>query len=61
MAGLGGTYGPTPLHAKSLEIAKELLLTLKAEVKEISENRIPALEAELKAAGGPYIMGQGIN
>ena len=61
MAGLGGTYGPTPLHAKSLEIAKELLVTLKAEVKEISENRIPALEAELKAAGGPYIMGQGIN
>ena len=61
MAGLGGTYGPTPLHAKSLEIAKELLVTLKAEVKEISENRIPALEAELNAAGAPYILGQGIN
>jgi len=61
MAGLGGTYGPTPLHAKSLEIAKDLLVSLKAEVKDISENRIPALEVELKAAGAPYIMGQGIN
>jgi len=33
---------------------------LRAEVKTISEVRIPELEAALKAADAPYIMGQGI-
>ena len=60
MTGLQNSYGPTPLHAKSLEIAKTLLSELKTEVKTISETRIPAIESALKAAGAPYIMGQGI-
>ena len=60
MVGLRNSYGPTPLHMKSLEIAKELLVELRAEVKTISDVRIPELEAALKAAEAPYIMGQGI-
>ena len=60
MVGLRNSYGPTPLHRKSLKIAKELLIQLRAEVKSISEVRIPEIEAALKAADAPYILGQGI-
>ena len=60
MVGLRNSYGPTPLHRKSLKIAKELLIQLRAEVKSISEVRIPDIEAALKAADAPYILGQGI-
>ena len=60
MVGLRNSYGPTPLHRKSLKIAKELLVQLRAEVKSISEVRIPEIEAALKAADAPYILGQGI-
>ena len=60
MVGLRNSYGPTPLHKKSLKIAKELLVQLRAEVKSISEVRIPEIEAALKAADAPYIFGQGI-
>ena len=60
MVGLRNSYGPTPLHKKSLKIAKELLVQLRAEVKSISEVRIPEIEAALKAADAPYILGQGI-
>ena len=60
IVGLRNSYGPTPLHRKSLKIAKELLVQLRAEVKSISEVRIPEIEAALKAADAPYILGQGI-
>ena len=60
IVGLRNSYGPTPLHKKSLKIAKELLVQLRAEVKSISEVRIPEIEAALKAADAPYILGQGI-
>ena len=60
MVGLRNSYGPTSLHRKSLKIAKELLIQLRAEVKSISEVRIPEIEAALKAADAPYILGQGI-
>jgi hypothetical protein len=60
MVGLRNSYGPTPFHRKSLKIAKELLIQLRAEVKSISEVRIPEIEAALKAADAPYILGQGI-
>lgn len=61
MGGLRNSYGPTPLHAKSLEITKKLLADLKAEVKTISEIKIPEIEEDLKSAGTPYIIGQGID
>ncbi len=60
IVGLRNSYGPTPLHRMSLKIAKELLVQLRAEVKSISEVRIPEIEAALKAADAPYILGQGI-
>ena len=59
--GLRDTYGPTALHMKSLEIAKKLLADLRTEVISISKNKIPEIEKDLKEAGAPYIMGQGID
>ena len=59
-SGLRNSYGPTPLHAKSLEMAKQLLSELKSAVIEISKTKIPEIEAMLKEAEAPYIMGQGI-
>ncbi len=61
MRGMSTTYGPTPLHQKSLNLAKKMLGKVKTTVKDINTNQIPAVEAALKAAGAPYIMGQGID
>ena len=61
MAGLKNSYGPTPLHSKSLEITKQLLSELESELVTISEIKIPEIEADLKEAEGPYIIGQSIN
>ena len=59
--GLRNSYGPTPLHMKSLEIAKKLLSDLRKEVTSINNIQIPEIEKALKEAGAPYIMGQGID
>ena len=59
--GLRDSYGPTPLHRKSLEIAKKLLTELREEVTSISKIQIPEITKALKAAGAPYISGQGID
>ena len=59
-SGLRNSYGPTPLHAKSLEMAKQLLSELKTEVIKISKTKIPEIQKMLKEADAPYIIGQGI-
>ena len=59
--GLRNSYGPTPLHMKSLKIAKKLLSDLRKEVTSINNIQIPEIEKALKEAGAPYIMGQGID
>jgi len=59
--GLRDSYGPTPLHRKSLEIAKKLLTKLREEVTSISKIQIPEITKALKSAGAPYISGQGID
>jgi len=59
-SGLRNSYGPTPLHAKSLEMAKKLLSELKTEVIKISKTKIPEIQKMLKEADAPYIIGQGI-
>jgi len=60
MRGMGTTYGPTPLHKQSLQIAAELLENMKGAIKELAEEKVPAIEAALKKAGAPYLAGQGI-
>ena len=49
------TYGATPLHKRSLEIAATEFLELKKNLDIIINQDIPKIEAALKAAGAPWI------
>jgi len=51
-------YGPTPNLQKTLSIAKEEFDEIKIALKEITESRMPTIEAELQKAGAPWIEGQ---
>jgi len=52
------TYGPTQTHKRSLEIAQKEFKELKLQLKEIMNNKIPAVETELQELGAPWIPGQ---
>ncbi|MGA9240310.1 MAG: glycosyl hydrolase, partial [Robiginitalea sp.] len=56
--GLSTTYGPTPLHKRSMETARAMLNELKPEVTRISDQMVPALARKFEQAGAPYIKGQ---
>lgn len=59
-AALSNTYGPTGNHKAIYERAVAQLAELKVEIKKVATETIPALEKELKAAGTPWIEGQGL-
>ena len=52
------TYGPTPTHRRSLEIAEEELGKVRERLNAVLEQRLPALEKKLQAAGAPWAPGQ---
>jgi hypothetical protein len=54
----GNTYGPTDTQRKSLEIANTQYQLVKAQLEDIRQNRLPLLEAQLTAAGAPWMRGQ---
>jgi len=54
------TYGPTPTHQRSLEIAEQQLAAWKPRLAKLVTETIPALEAKLAAAGAPWTPGQPI-
>jgi photosystem II stability/assembly factor-like uncharacterized protein len=56
----GNTYGPTGTHKGLLSRVKTQLSEVKAELKAVSETRLSDLEQRLKAAGAPWIEGQGL-
>lgn len=55
--GLSTTYGPTPNHRNSLQIAQKEVGGMLSRLKEISGQEIPALYKKLKEAGAPWIEG----
>jgi len=57
---LGNTYGPTGNQLKAFNRARQQLQSVKTELTKVVETTLPALEAELKAAGAPWIEGQGL-
>ncbi|MEM8847830.1 MAG: glycosyl hydrolase [Bacteroidota bacterium] len=57
---LGNTYGPTGNHKAAFQRAKNQLQDVKKELNVFVKNTIPSLESELKAAGAPWIEGQGL-
>ena len=56
----GNTYGPTGTHKGLLQRVKNQLRDVKSKLKPISESKLPAIERRLKAAGAPWIEGQGL-
>jgi len=49
------TYGPTPTHIHSLELASKEFIELKASLDIIVEKKIPELEKELQTTGAPRV------
>ncbi|MCB9050900.1 MAG: glycosyl hydrolase [Lewinellaceae bacterium] len=54
------TYGPSPMHRRSLEIARSGLSSIKAELSRITGQQIPQLEKAMAEAGAPWIEGQAL-
>jgi len=54
------TYGPTPAHKRSFEIAVTQFSLLKVELENMLNNQLPELEKALKKAGAPWTEGQPI-
>lgn len=54
------TYGPTGTHKASLVRASKQLSEIKSKLKTITDSQLPAIENLLKAAGAPWIEGQGL-
>ncbi len=54
------TYGPTPTHSRSLEIAEQDLAAFKAKLNRMLTERLPAVERRLLEAGAPWTPGQAI-
>jgi photosystem II stability/assembly factor-like uncharacterized protein len=52
------TYGPTPTHRRSLEIAEEEFAGVRQRLNALLEERLPALEQQLEQAGAPWAPGQ---
>ncbi len=54
------TYGPTPTHIMSLDIAKEEMEFIKKTLEIIINDNIPVIEKQLMEIGAPWIEGQPI-
>ena len=52
------TYGPTPSHQRSFELAREAMMELRTELNELLGKSLPELESRLEAAGLPWTTGR---
>jgi hypothetical protein len=52
------TYGPTPTHRRSLEIAEQEFAAVRERLNAVLEQRLPALERKLEQAGAPWTPGR---
>ncbi len=57
---LSNTYGPTGNHKAAFNKAKKMLTDIKAQLKDVNDTVMPAIETALKNAGAPWIEGQGL-
>ena len=60
LVALSATYGPTPTHQGALDRAQKQLGEISVRLKDMAENTLPQLESDLRAAGAPWIEGQGL-
>ncbi len=54
------TYGPTANHKAAFGVAQSELKAIKTKLNGFVKSQLPSLESELKAAGAPWIEGQGL-
>ena len=54
------TYGPTPTHARALEIATEKFSDVKSRLRKINDVELPALRKQLDESGVPWTPGRGV-
>jgi hypothetical protein len=54
------TYGPTPNHRQTLDIAQEELAEVRAGLAQLVDVDLPAFEQKLEAAGVPWTPGRGV-
>jgi hypothetical protein len=52
------TYGPTPTHRRSLEIAEQGLAKVRERLNAVLEQRLPAFEKKIEQAGAPWTPGR---
>ena len=52
------TYGPTPTHRASLEIAEQELASVRERLNRVLAERLPGLERRLDEAGAPWTPGR---
>ncbi len=58
MGGTWSTYGPTPTHRRSLEIAEQEFAGVRERLNTVLEQRLPAFEQKLEQAGAPWTPGR---
>lgn len=58
--GMTTTYGPTPMHRQSVDLAIKQLNVMTSKLEAIADTEIPRLEKALTGAGAPWIEGQAI-
>ncbi|MGD8356504.1 MAG: hypothetical protein PVG42_00460 [Lysobacterales bacterium] len=54
------TYGPTPTHERSLQIAESQFENIKTRLRQIDGTELPALRDQLDAAGVPWTPGRAV-
>ena len=54
------TYGPTPTHLRSFELAQQGLADVREGLTTLVEQDLPGLEERLEAAGVPWTPGRGV-
>ena len=54
------TYGPTANHKAAFGVAQAELKAIKAKLNGFVKSQLPSLESDLKAAGAPWVEGQGL-
>jgi len=57
---MSSTYGPTPTHKRSLEIADIQFREFRTTLEKILNEQLPKLEEALQDAGAPWVKGQPI-
>lgn len=61
VASKSSTYGPTPTHKAVMNRSVSQLEQIKVKLNTIVNTVMPGIERELKAAGAPWIEGQGLS